>query len=62
MATRVDLAEHDLVKMLVQGGYLFMCWMKLAASHLRPHTEGAKLYASQPIYCFSGEPLDVCMQ
>ncbi len=64
MAMRArDLAEHDLVKMLVQGNYLFKgldeAWV---ASYLHPHTaKGAKLYASQPIYTAFrvGEPLDV---
>ena len=53
MTTRArDLGEYDLVKMLVQGNYLFKgldeAWV---ASYLRSHTaKGAKLYASQPIY------------
>lgn len=64
MATRTrDLAEHDLVKVLVQGNYLFKgldeVWV---TSYLLPHGfKGAKLYASQPIYTAFrvGEPLDV---
>lgn len=64
MATRArDLAEHDLVKTLVQSNYLFKgldeAWV---TSYLHPHSvKGAKLYASQPIYTAFrvGEPLDV---
>ena len=65
MATRAKhLAELDLVKLLVQGNYLFKgldeAWL---AGYLPPKTiEGAKLYASQPIYTAFrrvGEPLKV---
>lgn len=64
MATRTrDLAEHDLVKVLVQSNYLFKgldaAWV---ASYLHSQSvKGAKLYASQPIYTAFrvGESLDV---
>ncbi len=65
MAARTRrLAEPDLVKVLTQSNYLFKgldeSWL---AGYLNsPRVQGAKLYASQPIYTAfrrAGEPLNV---
>lgn len=64
MAKRTrDLAEHDLVKMLVQNNYLFKgldeAWV---ANYLLPESvKRVKLYASQPIYTAfrAGESIDI---